>query len=80
MTDSAPRPPSLRRQFAQVMLLGVLLPALVLIAGLVWYNLARERHGVDQRTASVAASTAGEVDEFIAAHRAAVNLLAQRRS
>ena len=80
MIDSAPRPPSLSRQFAKVMLLGVLLPALVLIAGLVWYNLAREHHGVEQRTASIAVSTARDVDEFIAAHRAAVNLLAQHRS
>ena len=80
MTDSAPRAPSLRRQFTKVMLLGVLLPALVLIAGLVWYNVAREHRGVDQRTRSLAASTALEVDEFIAAHRAAVVLLAERRS
>ncbi|HEY5613366.1 MAG TPA: hypothetical protein VIK70_07220, partial [Lysobacter sp.] len=80
MTDSASRPPSLRRQFARVMLLGVLLPALLLIAGLVWFNVTRERHGVEQRTTSVAVATAREVDEFIAAHRAAVNVLAQRRS
>lgn len=80
MTASTPRPPSLRRQFAKVMLLGVLLPALVLIAGLVWFNVDRERRGVDQRTASVAASTARDVDEFLAAHRSAINVLAQRRS
>lgn len=80
MTDSSPRAPSLRRQFTNVMLFGVLLPALVLIAGLVWFNVGHERRGVDQRTASVAVSTAREVDEFIAAHRAAVILLAERRS
>lgn len=80
MTDSAPRPPSLRRQFANVMLLGVLLPALVLIAGLIWFNLDHERQGVSQRTASLAISTAREVDEFLGAHRAAINVLAQRRS
>lgn len=80
MSDSAPRPPSLRRQFAKVMLLGVMVPALVLIAGMVWLNVAKERGGADLRTASVAASTAREVDDFIDVHRAAVNLLAQRRS
>ena len=80
VTDSATRPPSLRRQFAKVMLLGVLLPALLLIAGLVWFNLTRERDGVEQRTASVAASTAHDVDDFLTAHRAAVNVLAQSRS
>ena len=62
------------------MLLGVMVPALVLIAGLVWYNVAREHRGVEQRTVSIALSTARDVDEFITAHRAAVNLLAQRRS
>lgn len=80
MTHSAPRPPSLRRQFAKVMVFGVLLPALLLITGLVWFSVARERHGVGQRTASVAASTAQEVDDFITVHRAAVVLLAQRRT
>ncbi len=62
------------------MVLGVLLPALVLIAGLVWFNMDRERDGVDQRTGSLAVATARDIDEFIAAHVAAVNLLAQRRS
>ncbi|MFD0739223.1 diguanylate cyclase [Lysobacter koreensis] len=80
MTESAMRPASLRRQFAKVMLLGVLVPALLLIAGLVWLNLAKERAGAEMRTASVAVSTAREVDDFIAVHRAAVNVLAQRRS
>lgn len=62
------------------MLLGVLIPALLMIAGLVWFNLARERAGIDQRTRSVALSAARDVDEFLAAHQAALNMLAQRRS
>ena len=74
------RPRSLRRQFARAMLLGVLIPALLMIAGLVWFNLSRERAGIDQRTRSVAVSAARDVDEFLAAHQAALNVLAQRRT
>ena len=80
MTPREMRSPSLRRQFARAMVFGVLVPALLLILGLVWFNLARERDGIDQRTRSVALSAARDVDEFIVAHAAAVNMLAQQRN
>lgn len=80
MTRPAPRFPSLRRQFAKAMILGVAVPALALIAGYGWYNTRQEKAAVAERTRSAVESAARDIDEYLALHRAAISVLAERRS
>jgi diguanylate cyclase (GGDEF)-like protein len=71
---------SLRRDFARLLVLAILVPALLLTAFVTWRDAAFRRAQLGDRLASAAQSTARDVDEFLAAHLAAVTVLADRRS
>lgn len=71
---------SLRREFARALVLGVFLPALVMVVLFGWYESQRQVAAVRLRMESVARSTAASIDEFMVAQRAALAVLAQRRS
>lgn len=72
--------PSLQRAFARALVLGVFLPALVMVALFGWYESQRQVAAVRMRMESVAQSTAASIDEFLVAQRAALAVLAQRRT
>lgn len=70
----------MQREFARALVFGVFLPALVMVALFGWYESQRQVAAVRMRMESVAQSTAASIDEFMVAQRAALAVLAQRRS
>jgi diguanylate cyclase (GGDEF)-like protein len=71
---------SLRRDFARLLVLAILAPALLLTGFVTWRDAAFRRAQLGERLASAAQSTARDVDDFLAAHLAAITVLAERRS
>ena len=71
---------ALRREFAQLLLLTVLLPALLLSAVVLWSDARQRRGQTHDRLVSVAESTARDIDEFLDMQLAVVANLAERRS
>lgn len=71
---------ALRREFARLLVLAVILPALTLSALFTWRDAISRRDRAGERLQSVAESTARDLDDFLRAHRAAVAELAERRS
>ncbi|MCY7353767.1 MAG: sensor domain-containing diguanylate cyclase [Lysobacter sp.] len=71
---------TLRREFAQLIVLAVLLPALLFSAIVLWNDAGQHRFQTDERLVSVAESTARDIDEFLAMQLSVVSSLAERRS
>ena len=71
---------ALRRDFARLLVLAVILPALTLSALFTWREAISRRDRAGERLQSIAESNARDVDEFLRAHLAAIAELAERRS
>lgn len=71
---------ALRREFALLLLLAVVLPALLLSAVVLWGDARQRRGQTHDRLISVAESTARDIDEFLDMQLAVVANLAERRS
>lgn len=71
---------ALRRDFARLLVLAVILPALTLSALFTWREAISRRDRAGERLQSIAESNARDVDEFLRAHRAAIAQFAERRS
>ena len=71
---------ALRRDFARVLVLAVVLPTLVLVVFLSWSEANADRALASDRLRTLAQWTARDIDDFLGVHRAAVQVLADRRS
>lgn len=71
---------ALQREFARLLVLAVLLPAMILSALFIWRDAASRRTRVGESLVSTTKANALEVDDFLRTHRAAVEVVAERRS
>jgi diguanylate cyclase (GGDEF)-like protein len=71
---------ALRRDFARVLVLAVVLPALALAAFFGWNEADARRAEAGERLRSIAQWAAQDLDDYLAVHGAAVQVLADRRS
>ena len=70
----------LLRDFARLLLLAVVLPVLVLAGLVLWQGAAATRANFSARLAGSAELTANDVDRFLQAHLAALEVLAEHRA
>ncbi len=77
---SAGRGWALRRVFARLLVLAVVVPALILVVLLSWSDATARRADAAERLRTTSQWMARDLDDFIGTHRAAVQELAQRRS
>ena len=77
---SAGRGWALRRDFARLLVVAVVLPALLLVLFLSWADASARRAAAAERLRILAQWTARDLDDFIGTHRAALAVLAARRS
>lgn len=68
------------RDFARLLSVAVVLPALVLAALILWQRAAATRDQFGIRLDAAAESTAHEIDSFLHAHLAPIQMTAERRS
>ena len=71
---------ALRRDFARVLVLAVVLPALALAAFFGWNEANARRAEAGERLHSITQWAAQDLDDYLSVHRAAVQVLADRRS
>lgn len=71
---------ALQREFARLLVLAVLLPAVILSALFTWRDAASRRARIGESLVSTTRANALELDDFLRTHRAAVEVLAERRS
>ena len=71
---------ALQRDFARLLVLAIVLPALILCALLAWSEASSLRTEAAAQLNSVADATARDFDEFLRVHGAVVNVVAARRS
>ncbi|HWI23502.1 MAG TPA: diguanylate cyclase [Lysobacter sp.] len=71
---------ALRRDFARLLVLAVVLPTLALVVFLSWSEANANRAMASERLRTLAQWTARDIDDFLGVHRAAVQVLAERRS
>jgi diguanylate cyclase (GGDEF)-like protein len=71
---------ALRRDFARLLVIAVVLPALILCALLAWSQSAKQRTDAATQMRSAAEITARGFDEFLKVHGAVASVLADRRS
>lgn len=71
---------ALLRDFSRMLLLAVVVPVLLIGALHVWQGARVARDQYAQRLADTAEATAREIDTFIGVHRAALQVLAERRT
>ncbi|WP_147652558.1 sensor domain-containing diguanylate cyclase [Vulcaniibacterium gelatinicum] len=71
---------SLRKDFAWLLVLAVVLPVVALAAWVLWQEDRIRREQTAMRLVSVGESSAGDVEQFLRDHLAAVQLIATRRS
>jgi hypothetical protein len=71
---------ALRRDFARLLVLAVVLPALALVIFLSWSEANADRAMASDRLRTLAQWTARDIDDFVDVHRAAVQVLAERRT
>jgi diguanylate cyclase (GGDEF)-like protein len=70
----------LRRDLARLLVFAVVLPALALVVFLSWKEAGTERAIASERLRTLAQWTARDLDDFVGVHRAAVQVLAERRT
>ena len=71
---------ALRRDFARLLVLAVVLPTLALVVFLSWSEGNANRAVASDRLRTLAQWTARDLDDFVNVHRAAVQVLAERRT
>lgn len=71
---------SLRKDFAWLLVLAVVLPVVALAAWVLWQEDRVRREQTALRLIAIAESSAGDVEQFLRDHLAAVQLIATRRS
>src|SRR5688572_2013345 len=71
---------ALQRDFARLLVVAIVLPALILCALLAWSEAGSLRTGAAAQLNSVAEATARDFDDFLQVHGAVANMLAARRS
>jgi diguanylate cyclase (GGDEF)-like protein len=71
---------ALRRDFARLLVLAVVLPTLALVVFLSWSEGNTNRTVASDRLRTLAQWTARDIDDFLGVHRAAIQVLAERRS
>ena len=71
---------ALRRDFARLLVVAVVLPALILCALLAWSEASSQRLSASTQLRSVAESTAHGLEEFLQVHTAVTGVIADRRS
>ena len=71
---------ALRRDFARLLVVAVVLPALILCALLAWSQSASQRADAAAQLHSAADITARDFDDFLRVHAAVASVLAARRS
>ena len=71
---------ALRRDFARLLVVAVVLPALLLVVVLSWSDASAQRAVASERLRVLSQWTARDLDDHLAAHRAAIDVLATRRS
>jgi len=67
-------------EFARLLLLAVVLPVLALAALILWRGATTAREQTAARLTAAAESSGHEIDDFLQAHLAAMQVLAERRS
>jgi diguanylate cyclase (GGDEF)-like protein len=71
---------ALRRDFARLLVVAVVLPALILCALLAWSQAQTQRNNAAVQLQSMGEAAAGDFDEFLRVHGAATAVLAAQRS
>jgi diguanylate cyclase (GGDEF)-like protein len=71
---------ALRRDFARLLVVAVVLPALILCALLAWSEASSQRRNASTQLRSVAESSAHGLEEFLQVHAAVAGVVADRRS
>lgn len=71
---------ALRRDFARLLVVAVVLPALILCALLAWSEATTQKRNASTQLRSVAEATAHDLDGVLQVHAAVVDVVAARRS
>src|SRR4249919_2378904 len=71
---------ALRRDFARLLVVAVVLPALILCALLAWAQANTQRTGASAQLHSVAEAAGSDLDDFLRVHGAVTSVLAERRT
>jgi diguanylate cyclase (GGDEF)-like protein len=71
---------ALRRDFARLLVIAVVLPAMILCALLAWSEATTQRRNASVQLRSVAEATAHNLDDFLQVHGAVISVIAARRS
>ena len=71
---------ALRRDFARLLVLAVVLPALILCALLAWSEASTQKRNASTQLRSVAEATAHDLEGFLQVHRSVIDVIADRRN